>query len=363
MSPPAPPTPPASRPRSARLTQAWHRKGPLAISLLPLSALYAALGAIRRWLYQQGWLSSFRAPVPVVVVGNVIAGGAGKTPVTMHLVQALQALGWQPAVISRGYGRQAADQRAAREVRPGDDPRLTGDEPLLIAERTRVPVFVARQRATAAQAVLQAYPHIDVLVCDDGLQHLALARDVEIAVFNRHGVGNGWQLPAGPLREPWPRALDAVVYALQPPAGLAGTTIPAWPMQRQLADYALTREGHRIPLSSLQRQPVRAMAAIAYPQDFFAMLQTAGLTLTRCDALPDHADLADPHLLAQLELGDDTPHRPTIDTPALLCTEKDAHKLWRIAPWALAVPLTVAIAPAFAQQIHQRLLALRPSIL
>lgn len=356
------------RPRSARITDAWQRKGLLALSLLPLSWLYAGLGALRRGAYRAGLFKSYRAPVPVIVVGNVIAGGAGKTPVTIHLVQALQALGWRPAVVSRGYGRAGADDATAIEVRTDSDPRTVGDEPLLIAQRTNppagnapyTPVFVATRRASAAQAALLAYPDTDVLISDDGLQHLALARDVEIAVFNPRGVGNGWQLPAGPLREPWPRKLDVVLYAGDPPAHLQQSSAAAWPVQRQLADCAVRQNGEPVPLASLSEQPVRALAAIAYPQEFFAMLQARGLPLARCDALPDHADLADPAVLALLDLPNQACSAPSTIEPAppvLLCTEKDAPKLWRVAPQALAVPLTVAIDPAFAQHVHQLLRA------
>ena len=350
---PSQPPPAATRPWSARITDAWQRKGPLAIALLPLSWCYAALGAMRRSLYRVGLCKSYRAPVPVVVVGNVIAGGAGKTPVTLHLVQALQAQGWRPAIISRGYGRENSKEPQALAATPHSDPRLVGDEPLLMAQRSGVPVYVAARRATAAQAVLQAHPEVDVLVCDDGLQHLPLARDVEIAVFNAQGIGNGWQLPAGPLREPWPKRLDMVLYAGQPPKHLAATEAAAWPLQRSLAPYAVGQDGRRHPLADLRDRPVHALAAIAYPQEFFAMLQAQGLQLLRSDALPDHAPLDDPQWLASLGIA--AASGPTIaaaDTPVLLCTEKDAHKLWRIAPQALAVPLEVAIDPAFGAHAH-----------
>ena len=360
--------PTASRPRSARITDAWQHKGLLAVALLPLSWLYAGLGALRRNLYRVGLFKRYRAPVPVVVVGNVIAGGAGKTPVTMHLVQALQAQGWRPSVISRGSGRTASTNTsaspAALAVSPNSDPADVGDEPLLIAQRTGVPVFVARLRAHAAQAALLADPAIDILVCDDGLQHLALARDIEIAVFNQHGVGNGWQLPAGPLREPWPRALDFAVYSGQPApqfqSQLQSSGASAWPQTRRLADYAIRRDGSTTPLASLRTQPVQALAAIAYPQEFFAMLGEQGLQLAQSYALPDHANLADAALLQPLGILPPlaTAAAPTIEPPVLLCTEKDAHKLWQLVPHALAVPLVVAIDPAFAQQVQQRLLAL-----
>jgi tetraacyldisaccharide 4'-kinase len=308
---------------------------------------------MRRSLYRLGLCKSYRAPVPVVVVGNVIAGGAGKTPVALHLVQALQAQGWRPAIISRGYGRENSKDPQALAATPHSDPRLVGDEPLLMAQRSGVPVYVAARRTTAAQAVLQGHPEVDVLVCDDGLQHLALARDVDIAVFNAQGIGNGWQLPAGPLREPWPKQLDMVLYAGPPPQQLAATGAAAWPLQRSLAPYAIGQDGSRHALADLRSRPVHALAAIAYPQEFFAMLQAEGLQLLRSDALPDHAPLDDPQWLASLGIA--ATSGPTIaaaDTPVLLCTEKDAHKLWRIAPQALAVPLEVAIDPAFGAHVH-----------
>lgn len=358
--PPHASQPLSSRPFSARITDAWQRKGLLACALLPLSWIHAGLGGLRRSLYRAGVLKSWHAPVPTVVVGNVIAGGSGKTPVTIELVQALQARGWRPVVISRGYGRTTSGNPAALEVTALSDPREVGDEPLLIASRTTVPVFVAKKRADAAQAALSAHKDIDVLICDDGLQHLALARDLEIAVFNRQGVGNGWQLPAGPLREPWPRPLDIALYAGAPPANLLRSGAAAWPVERQLADFAIAKDGRHIPLVSLRGRRIHAVAAIAYPQEFFAMLHAAGLPQARSDALPDHADLTDPQLLTRLGLADSAAAgaAPTMEEPVLLCTEKDAGKLWHIAPQALAVPLQVAIAPAFAQHVHERLLAL-----
>lgn len=361
-APPSLPPQTNSRPRSARITDAWQRKGLLAIALLPLSWCYAALGAARRALYRLGLCKTYRAPVPVVVVGNVIAGGAGKTPVTLHLVQALQAQGWQPAVISRGYGRERSAEPQAIAVTPDSDPRLVGDEPLLIAQRSGVPVYVAARRATAARAALLAHPDVDVLVCDDGLQHLALARDVEIAVFNAQGIGNGWQLPAGPLREPWPKRIDIVLYAGAPPRHLERSGAAAWPLQRSLANYAIGQDGRRRALADLRSRPVHALAAIAYPQEFFAMLQAQGLQLVRSDALPDHARLDDPQWLTNLGIAASI--APTIDAadaPVLLCTEKDAHKLWRIAPHALAVPLDVAIDPAFGQHVHALLRQRQPA--
>jgi len=292
--------------------------------LLPVSWLYGALLRVRRW----GTARSQRLPVPVVVVGNVIAGGAGKTPVTLAVVQHLCARGWQPGIISRGYGRATRDCRQAHATSAAQD---VGDEPVLLAAASGVPVFVARQRADAGRALLAAYPATDILVCDDGLQHLALARDVEICVFNEEGIGNGWLLPAGPLREPWPRAVD---FVLAPPmCGVAGGG-RHFCVTRALAADAVDARGLRVPLAALRQQPLHAVAAIARPQAFFSMLRAQGLTLEREDALPDHDDF----------VGWRRASPPGL---RLVCTEKDAVKLWPMHPDALAVPLRVQIAADF----------------
>lgn len=321
-----------------RLRLAWTHRGALACALWPLSRLHGALLALRAGAYRRGWLSRTRLPVPVLVVGNVVAGGAGKTPVTMALVQHLQASGWHPGVISRGHGRRTRD---VREVRADSLPADVGDEPLLIARRTAAPVFVARARADAGRALLAAHPACDVLVCDDGLQHLALARDVQICVFGKEGLGNGWLLPAGPLREPWPRAVDVVLHRGQAPSG-SGT---AFAIERQLAAHALAQDGTRIALADLRGQALHAVAAIAHPEDFFAMLRAQGLTLATTEARPDHHDF-------------DHWKRPPDKRQTVICTEKDAVKLWPICPQALAVPLHTALPPAFLAWLDARLAAL-----
>ncbi|MBS0291810.1 MAG: tetraacyldisaccharide 4'-kinase, partial [Proteobacteria bacterium] len=248
---------------ATRLRRAWGRRGPLAVALWPLSLLYRALTALRRTLYRMGLMRRERLPVPVIVVGNVIVGGAGKTPVTVAVVRHLRAAGWRPGVISRGYGRTTND---CREVLPTASAADVGDEPLLIAREAGVPVFVARRRIDAGRALLAAHPATDIIVCDDGLQHLALARDVEICVFNDEGLGNGWLLPAGPLREPWPRAVDLVLHAGPPPGGPA----PQFSLSRALAPYAVDASGRQVALAQLRGQALHALAAIARPQDFFA---------------------------------------------------------------------------------------------
>jgi tetraacyldisaccharide 4'-kinase len=175
-----------------------------------------------------------------------------------------QGQGWQPAIISRGYGRRIENGQDCREALPDSPASEVGDEPALLARSTGVPVFVASRRLEAAQALRQRYPQVDVIVSDDGLQHLALARDVELCVFNDEGVGNGFLLPAGPLREPWPRPVTATLHAGQPPRPLG--TSPAFALQRSLADTAYNGHGQSIPLRSLAAQSPEAVAAVARPE-------------------------------------------------------------------------------------------------
>lgn len=311
----------------AVLTAAWLARGPLAMALWPLSLLHRAVRAARDFSPN----TAERLPVPVIVIGNVVAGGAGKTPTTLAVVRHLQAQGWRPGIVSRGYGRA---EDGTRLVAVDDDPRAVGDEPLLLAQASGVPVAVGRARADAASALLAAQPGIDVLICDDGLQHRRLARDVEICVFDARGLGNGWLLPAGPLREPWPRPVDLVLST----EGEVDVPLPPgvriFMAQRHLSGTARHADGTRTLLADLRGQPLMALAGIARPQAFFDMLRAAGLTLAQTCALPDHADLE--HAARALD-----PHQP------LICTEKDAVKLWRWRPDAWAAPLALDVPEAF----------------
>lgn len=318
------------------LPSAWLRRGPLACALWPLSLLYGVLSGLHRLLYRMGLRTVRRLPVPVVVVGNVVAGGAGKTPVVAAVVAQLRADGWRPGIISRGYGRRGAQ---CLEVTPATPATLAGDEPLLLARTSAVPVFVAASRFEAGTALLRQYPQVDVLVSDDGLQHHGLARDLEVCVFDDRGTGNGWLLPAGPLREPWPRRTD---FVLRPPA-LSG--LPGFDMTRRLAPLAVRADGQRRSLTALAAKPVVALAGIARPEAFFDMLREAGLQPARAIALPDHHDFEarPPQLPGDLA-----------DMPCV-CTEKDAVKLWRTHPGAWAVPLEVSIEPAFWAALRARL--------
>lgn len=320
---------------SQALPRLWQSRA-LAWPLWPLSQLYAAVTGLRRQLYRTGLLPRTRLPVPVLVVGNVVAGGSGKTPVTMALVQRLQAQGWRVGVLSRGYGRSTTD---CREVLPDSPAHETGDEPALIRRHCGVPVFVARRRVEAGLALLSRYPQTELLLCDDGLQHLALARDLEICVFDDRGVGNGWLLPAGPLREPWPRAADLVLHTGDRPA------FEGFRARRTLAPQARRADGQTLALADLLDTPVLALAGIARPERFFAMLRAAGLRRLHELPLPDHHDFQ-------------AWRAPEEAPPVWLCTEKDAVKLWARHPGAWAVPLQVELDAAAWSSLQTRLAAL-----
>jgi tetraacyldisaccharide 4'-kinase len=315
------------------LQTAWLTRGGLACLLWPLSQLYGLIVRLRRALYRHGLLPSERFKVPVVVVGNVIAGGAGKTPLVIALVRHLQAQQLAVGVISRGYGRSAAQ---CVEVTATSPLAQTGDEPALIRRATGAPVFVARQRTEALRALLSAHPGTAVVVCDDGLQHYALQRDIEIAAFDDRGTGNGWLLPAGPLREPWPArgqsGLDLVLHTGRHPAFEGFTST------RQLADDAWSQAGKRVALAGLRGRPLTALAGIANPQAFFGMLRDLGLALEATIALPDH------HPFSEADLAG-------LQGRTVLCTEKDALKLFELPAAAgldlLAVPLVFSPEPAF----------------
>jgi tetraacyldisaccharide 4'-kinase len=336
---------------AAVLQRHWWRPtpSPLSTALRPLAALYGVLQRRQRTQTPPQPL-----PVPVVVVGNVVVGGAGKTPVVMALVQALRARGWTPGVVSRGYGRRDADG-PPREVHPDSPATETGDEPLLIRRRTGAPVWVGAQRVQAARALLAAHPGVDLLISDDGLQHTALPRQAEVLVFDERGLGNGLLLPAGPLREPCPAALPPhrlVLYTV--PA--ASAPLPGWHAQRHLAHalplaaWWLGQPQHAVPLSELAARlaadavPPLAVAGLAAPEKFFSMLRTAGLRFAPCPQ-PDHARYA-------------TPPWPAHFDGTVLTTEKDAVKLppaaaAQAAVWVL--PLDLVLPEPFVEALVSRL--------
>src|SRR6185369_15105639 len=304
--------------------------------MLPLALVFGAATWARRLLYRLRFLPTWHAPVPVIVVGNITVGGTGKTPLVIAIVELLQSRGWNPGVVARGYGRvprREHDPRGVVRVYPDvATPEHFGDEPVLIARRSRVPVYISPDRAAAARSLLQAHPEVDVVVSDDGLQHYALARDVEIAVVDaERGFGNGLLLPSGPLREPVARlrGVDAVVLN-----GDEGARADFGP--RNFA-MRLGRERFAALSSNEELSPqefalrargrsVAAVAGIGNPERFFAHLARLGVAARRLP-FPDH------HAYQPAEL-----KLPGVEV--IVMTEKDAVKCAAFADarmWSMRV--------------------------
>lgn len=285
----------------------WYRITPLHIVLLPLSLLFYLLSLIRRKLYRYGIFGMVKLPVPVIVVGNITVGGTGKTPVTLWLAEQFIANGWHPGIISRGYG---GSSEHPQQVNADSDPAQLGDEPVLMAQRNICPVWVGRNRPAAGQALLDAHPECDVIISDDGLQHYRLIRDIELVVIDgNRRFGNGFLLPAGPLREKISRlrSIEAVIVN-------GGHAQPGeYAMQLQgLSFYNLLNPEISASAAEFQGQNVHAIAGIGHPQRFFKHLQSMGLQFT-AHAFPDH------HQYSANELD-------FAGANALLMTEKDAVK-------------------------------------
>lgn len=281
--------------------------------LSPFSLLFLVISSLRRWLYHRGILTSYKAPVPVVIVGNLSVGGNGKTPVVIWLVQQLQQQGINVGVISRGYGSQA--KQYPRLVTSQDDPVETGDEPLLIAKRTQVPVCISPNRQQAIEHLLANFP-CDVIISDDGLQHYKLQRDKEIVVIDSQRLfGNGFVLPAGALREPISR-LNSVDWIINNgEKNSFSTTVMT--LEPHYAVNLVSNE--KCPLSHFIQQDITAIAGIGNPQRFFSMLKKLKINVLESYAFRDHQVFS----LALFEQFDQ--QRP------LFMTEKDAVKCQKFA--------------------------------
>lgn len=316
--------------------------------LLPLSGIYWLLSALRRFLYGAGVLRTRRAKVPVIVIGNITAGGTGKTPVTVWLASSLAERGFSPGIVSRGYGGSKSGTSMRVDVR--SDPAVVGDEPVLIALRTGRPVVVDADRARGAAMLVQ--DGADLVIADDGLQHYALARDYEICVVDgARGLGNGLLLPAGPLREPVSRIgeVDQVLIngRLRERQEAMPTGLQNAIEFRLAAKEALRLDGSLSrPIERFAGTTVHAVAAIGNPGRFFDMLRGHGIQVIE-HAYPDHAPLRP----GDLDFGDDFD---------ILMTEKDAVKFpRRVSDRFWYVPVDVEIDPASAapwlEQIESRM--------
>jgi tetraacyldisaccharide 4'-kinase len=347
----------------------WRPRLAFATALLvPLATIVAAVAGRRRAAAASGRATAPPLPVPVIVVGNLIVGGAGKTPTVIALVALLRAWGREPGIVSRGHGRRG-DSPLLLDAAGASSAQASafGDEPVLMHRRTGAPVAVARERREAAVRLLAAHPGVDVLIADDGLQHHALARDIELVVFDGRGIGNGWTLPAGPLRERatdlWPRGAASdpategpgrfvLLNGPWPPAPALPLPAPAaacWSAERALGgavELSAWRRGEpatAAALDALRGRRLLAAAGIGDPERFFSMLEARGLAIDRLP-LADHAEF------------DPLPWDAT--TPEVIVTEKDAVKLAARPPAATrvwVVTLDFALPPGLAQALREAL--------
>lgn len=322
------------------LLQRWYSPRPAPMLLRPLAAVYGAIAARRRRRLSN---AAVKPALPVVIVGNISVGGTGKTPMVIWLVEHLRTWGWRPGVISRGYG--AKPPSVPFTVTPSGRAGECGDEPLLIARRTGVPVMIAPDRTAAAQVLIDS-GEVDILVADDGLQHYRLARDLELCVVDgARGLGNAALLPAGPLREP-PQRLREVDWVVVNGDGWADDALPLLRMQLALSQAWSLDGAGACAVTAFAGRRVHAVAGIGHPQRFFEALRSQGIEVIE-HAFPDHHAYAE----ADLVFGDKLP---------ILMTEKDAVKCQGFAlhdAWQL--PVTAQLSDADAARMKQSVDQLR----
>jgi len=291
--------------KQQKLNKIWYKGGIIPVRYSLLSKLFSLIVRLRKKLYKIGILKSHKIKCPVVIVGNITVGGVGKTPFVIWLVNQLQAQGKKVGVVSRGYGGKREHEPLL--VIPQTSPKASGDEALLIAKHTNAPVFVGKNRVKAAQKLLLDY-RVDVIIADDGLQHYALKRDVEIVLIDaKYGLGNEKLLPAGPLREGGERldSVDMVIYK--------GKRLDSHYFEYQpLMVYELGSIKNQKSIESFRNQHINALAGIAHPDSFFNMLSEQGLAVVK-NPLDDHEKLTEKHF----DFGNDDP---------VFITEKDAVK-------------------------------------
>lgn len=329
--------------------RAWRRKNALFyLVLVPLSWFFALVTLLRRWAYRFGLLKSYAFPVPVIIVGNIHLGGSGKTPVVIWLVEHLRALGYQPGVISRGYGGVAKQPIA---VNADSDPKLVGDEPVLIANRSHCPIWVGADRVHVGVELLKAHPDCNVIISDDGLQHYRLRRDIEIAVIDAESyLQHANLLPAGSLRESMRRlqTVDAVIKNGQEDAQHHHQPYVknAYPMQLKGVEfYNLADPSIKATAADFKRKAIKAVAGIGNPARFFEHLRLLGLNFSASSFDDHHAFTA--HDLAKM------------DCDALLMTEKDAVKCKPFARahyWVLPISAQIEgdLIASLTQKLQQK---------
>lgn len=314
----------------------WYVRSPWMILLTPLSLVYRIVIWLRRSAYRIGLFSSHKIPVPVIVVGNITVGGTGKTPLVAWIANHLKAVGYRPGVVSRGYRGKAGSW--PQQVRPDSDPIMVGDEAVLLAGLCGCPMSVAPNRVAAAAALIE-HNNCDIIVSDDGLQHYALQRDVEIAVIDGiRRFGNGLSLPAGPLREPLKRLTEVDIVVVN---GLgSGDEFPM--KMKPGAAIKLIDTAQQCELSEFSEQSVHAVAAIGNPERFFSSLRQAGM-LVEEHAFPDH------YFFRKEDITFD-------DNRPVLMTGKDAVKCRHLAGsnhWY--VPVNVNMTAEFSARLQELL--------
>jgi tetraacyldisaccharide 4'-kinase len=319
------------------LNKIWYGGAPAPWWLKPLSALYGAVSGARRIAYSRGLIPAKQLSCPVIVVGNLTAGGTGKTPLVCWIAEQLTQLGFRPGIVTRGYG---GSSRKPRLVQASDLPGRVGDEAILLARRSRASVATGRNRPAAAQLLIDA--GCNVILSDDGLQHYALARDCEIVVIDGdRRFGNGSLLPAGPMREASSRMRGVAAVVVN---GGTGESAGALRMRLLPTGAVAIKYGTAKPLREFSGQAVHAIAAIGNPQRFFATLRAVGIEVLE-HPLPDHAQLQ----REDISFADDL---------AVLMTEKDAVKCREIAgPHHWYVPVNVAFAAGDAEKLRAGVLA------
>ncbi len=313
------------------LEKLWYnKKNVFSLALLPLAGLFCLVVKIRQQAYKRQWINSKKFPIPIIVVGNITVGGTGKTPLVIWLAKYLKTQGFNPGIISRGYG--GSTKSSPQAVYPDSDPQLVGDEPVLIARHSGCPVAVAPKRSLAVEYLLSEY-NCNIIISDDGLQHYALKRDIEIAVVDaKRRYGNQRCLPAGPLREPLSRlkTVDCIItkgielqYEIQ--------------TLRRVTDDQIVK-----PITALANQKVHAIAALGNPSGFFQLLRQYGLKL-------DSHEFRDHHIYTENDILFD-------DELPVIMTEKDAVKCKQFAkPQHWYLPITAKLPESFKTQINKKL--------